>query len=603
MYAAPMKRVAYQYKTGNNVDGSPAAYGQIFKVRYWDGTAQNAGNGVMVSTLDITAYNVRKETRGDTKWRTFSYGIRDTNLTGHLMSCTDFMDHLSASQTYDGKNYVNSVTDRNGHRTDYTNNPITGNITEIQYPFTHGDTPNQSQRPTVDYTYTNSYYLGSVRDEGNHTITILRDMNNRITEIDYPDGGWETFTSYDGFNQSRSHRMTTGGTETFTFDSSNGRKLTYRNPDNPSGNPTAQYFYDARGRLSGVLDVLSHSTNFDYNDRGQLTVTTLPWIDQQRYTITNAYNPDGTLQNKTDELGQMTSYTYDDYRRLTSVTSPARGDGSGTHTTSYYYDVNGVTDDYKYTDSNVTYVTLPTGKKIKTVYDDNRRKSSVSLAPGTVDEATTGYVYDDVGNVRIVTNPRTYATTTAYDERNRPSSVTQPLTQTTTFTYDPAGRKKTVTRPNGQVITYEEYDAMNRLKRQRVTQTPSSDAVTKYEYYAPGEGQPVGLLHSMEDPRLVGTNSSEKYQYTYDLMGRKAWVWYPKDSYNQNRSEHFTYDAAGRLETFKNRTGNVETFTYDALNRMIHSEWDDGSTPAVNFLYDAASRLTDINNVNATIHR
>ena len=24
---------------------------------------------------------------------------------------------------------------------------------------------------------------------------------------------------------------------------------------------------------------LNHSTNFDYNDRGQITVTTLPWIN------------------------------------------------------------------------------------------------------------------------------------------------------------------------------------------------------------------------------------------------------------------------------------------------------------------------------------
>ena len=57
----------------------------------------------------------------------------------------------------------------------------------------------------------------------------------------------------------------------------------------------------------------------------------------------------------------MTSYEYDDYRRLKSVTPPVRGDGNGTHTTSFYYGANpwdGV-NDYKLTDSNVTYVVLP----------------------------------------------------------------------------------------------------------------------------------------------------------------------------------------------------------------------------------------------------
>ena len=54
--------------------------------------------------------------------------------------------------------------------------------------------------------------------------------------------------------------------------------------------------------------------------------------------------------------GHITSYTFDDYRRLKSVTLPARGDGSGTHTTSFYYGANAwdAINDYKYTDSNVT---------------------------------------------------------------------------------------------------------------------------------------------------------------------------------------------------------------------------------------------------------
>ena len=137
-------------------------------------------------------------------------------------------------------------------------------------------------------------------------------------------------------------------------------------------------------------------------------MTTLPWINGVRYTISNLYNADGTLRSKTDELGHITSYTYDDYRRLKSVTLPARGDGSGTHTTSFYYGANAwdAVNDYKLTDSNVTWVKLPSDKKTKTTYDDNRRKQSMMLAPGTVDEATTSYSYDNVGNVTSVTNSR-----------------------------------------------------------------------------------------------------------------------------------------------------------------------------------------------------
>jgi YD repeat-containing protein len=120
-------------------------------------------------------------------------------------------------------------------------------------------------------------------------------------------------------------------------------------------------------------------------------VTTLP-VDvnngNTRHTITNVYNPDGTLQSKTNELGAATSYTYDDYRRPKSVTPPARGDGTGTHTTNFYYDANGASDDYRCIDSNATWVKLPSGKKTKTIYDDNRRKASVTVGYGTADAAT-----------------------------------------------------------------------------------------------------------------------------------------------------------------------------------------------------------------------
>ena len=117
------------------------------------------------------------------------------------------------------------------------------------------------------------------------------------------------------------------------------------------------------------------------------------------------------------------------------------------------------------------------------------------LAPGTADEATTSYGYDNVGNLTTVTNPRNRSTTAIYDERNRPSEIHDPYNNITSFTYDTAGRRKTITRPNGQVITNVSFDEMNRVLQQNVTQTPGPLAVTKYTYY------PSGLLNTMTDPQ------------------------------------------------------------------------------------------------------
>src|SRR5207244_11980758 len=105
------------------------------------------------------------------------------------------------------------------------------------------------------------------------------------------------------------------------------RKESYRNPDNPSGSPTVRYYYDALDRVNGVLDPLNQPTNWEYNDRGQVTATTLATDpnDGIRHTISNAYNPDGTLQRRTDQLGHRTDYTYDDYRRGQNITKPLGG--------------------------------------------------------------------------------------------------------------------------------------------------------------------------------------------------------------------------------------------------------------------------------------
>jgi RHS repeat-associated protein len=606
-YSGPMKRIAYTYQTANNADGTTPVYGQVYQEKYWDGIANHEGQGASVFTLTVGApnnRNTRKETRGDNVARTFTYGT--ANLSGFLTSCTDFMNH-SASQTYDAKNYINSVTDRNGHTTNYASDPVTGNVTQIQYPLTQADTPGQGVRPTVNYAYVNEYYMNSSQDEAGNITLFFRDPStHRITQINYPDTGYEQFT-YNGFGQVTYHRMSTGGTEAFTYDA-RGLKQTYSDPTNIGYNPSLRYHYDGLDRVIAITDAFgsddpsgdpNHSTSFSYNDRGQVLVTTLPKdpadILNRRFTISNAYNPDGTLQSKTNQLGFSTSYTYDDYRRLKSVTPPGRGDGTGALTTNFYYDTNGSGDDYRYTDSKVTWTVLPSGKKTKTDYDGNRRTWHVTVGYGTADAATTGYTYDNVGNVTVVTNPRNQPTTTAYDERNRPSSITDALNHPTSFTYDTGGRKKSVTRPNNQIISYDTYDAMNRVTQQ----TASSAGTTKYSYY-PGSG----LLQNMKDPHLVDLNNGYQYAYEYDAMGRKKKVTYPPDSANVQRTEQFAYDAMGRLQTFVNRNGKVQTFEFDALNRMTDFFWNDGgTTPRVDFTYDVGSRLTDTNNPNATIHR
>lgn len=316
--------------------------------------------------------------------------------------------------------------------------------------------------------------------------------------------------------------------------------------------------------------------------------------DGHRYTIQTSHNvSDGTLASVTDQLGNVFSFQYDDYRRLKKSTSP--GHGSQLQSFLYYGAAQGV-DDYTFTDSDATY-SISGNELITTVYDENRRRSSVTTGNGSpTPYATTNWNYDPNGNVLSVVSPLEQSgqqfagksTSFTYDARNRLMSSVDALNDTTTIKYDAGGRRASVTRPNGQVVTFDSFDAMNRLLQQTVKQSPNPDSVSNDTYYT------SGLLNTFTDPR----NST--YSYSYDQIGRKTKMTYP-DSSNDFETWHF--DAAGRVDTFTNRATNVDTLGYDNLNRLTTSTWNDGITPAVTYGYDVASRLTSIVNSNATISR
>ena len=66
-------------------------------------------------------------------------------------------------------------------------------------------------------------------------------------------------------------------------------------------------------------------------------------------------------------------------------------------------------------------------------------------------------------------------------------------------------------------------------------------------------------------------------------------------------TEQHVYDPAGNVATYKNRTGAVQTFSYDIRNRLTNFTWSD-QTSSQSTVYDAASRKTQITNADAVIN-
>lgn len=367
MYAGPMKRIQYRYATANNDPGINVVVGQIESER-------SGATGEPVSQLYVPFISRRGEVRGDGPGRVFQYD-------GALMRRVSDFYGRDASQDYDGNSYVNMVIDRNENVTNITNEWRTGRPTEIKYPLT----PSDSTRASVKYAYggdaecedpfnqdaNKPYYLCKATNERGYSTRYWRDAKHRVTRIDYPDGGFETFTYHERLGVVLTHRLVSsssdpsayGGLETFVFDE-NGRLLEYRDPYHPAtvdsahpeiavtGLPSQRFTYDSAHRVESVTDVRNYTTNFEYTPRGEVKKVWLPPdpMDSQRHTIEKTYNDDGTVRSSKDELDHTTSYTYDDYKRPLTAVLPE----PSPNVARVYYDRTGgiSTADYSHADTN-----------------------------------------------------------------------------------------------------------------------------------------------------------------------------------------------------------------------------------------------------------
>jgi YD repeat-containing protein len=597
---------------------------------------KNLVTGEAVSTIAGVGNNfgttTATETRGDGATRTLNYysahqcmdclppdsgACPDPSPTdGKLSSYTDFLGHTT-TLTYDTTNpsssgFINSVTDPNNHTTTYTRQTGSWGITQI----THPDGSYIMQTYWPNNSQTQPYYLASRTDELGHATNYTRDSNNRITRKDYPTPDptaldpspapvFETLT-YNTFNEVLTHRMTNGGTESFTYDT-RGLKTSYTDT---LGNVTTYAYYTSgpwTDRIQTVTYPLNASTvratetydydrAFDANGENSGNSTAQAPV-AGRGLVTRITHADGTYQafgydkyaNKLwqeDELRHRTTMTYDAYKRVLTISDPLN------HIVTNNYVPTGKTSSWITTSSLPFYATLPSTKKTTFYYDGNWRKTRVQQAPGTADEANTYFTYDNLGNLLTTQDPRGNVTTNVYDPRNRLTSTTDALTHATAFTYDAHSNKLTTTKANNEVIT-NAYDKLNRVIRVSTTRDASTTDVRNMVYDAAGN-----LIKFQDENATTRSDTVNIYTYTYDLRNRITSMIYPNALH-----EDTNYDNAGSVVTYKNRAGAVKTFSqFDNRNRSHYFSWNDGVTPWQSTNYDNASRITQIANSVSTIN-
>ena len=347
-------------------------------------------------------------------------------------------------------------------------------------------------------------------------------------------------------------------------------------------NVTTSSTYDpAMGWLLSQTNANGFTTSYSYDGLGRLIQTTYPAVNGVRATTTNGYDDKNNILTTMDADGNVAKEYFDGLGRMTSL---VRYNGTLVYSTESYT--------YNWLDSVATKTTA-TGSVYTYTYDQDGQLIK-TLNP---DSTSTTVSYDDVSNIKTVTDENGHQTAYGYDWNGNLIWVRQYYTTSgyyqTSYVYDFSGNLLSVTDAKNQVTSYQ-YDDLNRL----VKTTLPDGTYTVKAYDA------VGNLVSSTDPAGKTTT------YSYDTLYRLANLTYPDSStvaytYDNNRNKisensqagsfHYTYDARGRLTNETDILSGARyttLYTYDSAGNVLSATYPDGTV--VSYSYDALNRVTKL---------
>jgi RHS repeat-associated protein len=475
-------------------------------------------------------------------------------------------------------NYFNSMRQlirqdaENGSRYFYYNNQgLQTNISDV-YGTERGTIFDNEDRPVY------------VTDANGVTTTNTYDLLGRVLTRGYPDGGVEKF-GYSAFGLTALTNQI-GMTNYFAYDAGT-RKAFETNADHQ----LIQYYYDASGNLTNLLDGKNQSTKWNYDEYSRLTNK----LDQAGTVVLKyIYDADNRLTNRWSLAKGNTIYTYDALGNLTLINYPSSPDVTlqydllnrltnmvdAVGTTKYTYAGGGelFTEDGPFASDTVTNGYL------------NRLRVSLSLQEPT-GVWTNKFIYDAVARL---TNVTSQAGSFGYTPGAlNPSStlikkLLLPNTAYITNTFDTVARLTGTFLDNSTNFTLDSATYGYNVASQRTTFTNAAGTYVQYAY------DPLGQL-------TIGTSSvtTENRGYLYDSAWNLNWLTnngsasqFKVDTRNELTNwagTAATYDSNGNRITSGSGTGSF-SYTYDDENRLI-SIVQSPTIFRTDFAYDGLGRL------------
>jgi RHS repeat-associated protein len=467
--------------------------------------------------------------------------------------------------TYDDTGQALSTTDANGNKTSYSYTdsftsgtppentnayltqltmPQTGSVSHIEnYSYSYADgqlTQSKDQNSQIT-----TYKYGTTPSGCSYT-----DGLDRMTEVDYPDGGKTTHCYND-----------TPPKPTITT----------------TKNLTTSQTIVSTATMDGVGHVTQTALTSD-PDGTDYTVATYDGLGHsyQSYNLTRCSTP---TTNCGESTWGFTTSVYDALGRITIFVPQ-----DGTVPTGSTCPSNDVCTSYS---GNTTTVTDEAGISRESTTDGLGRLTQVTENPGGLGYVT-GYSYDALDDLTNVlqngSRPRTFAynslaqLTSSTNPESSYSSSTE-TTVPTTYVYDANGNLTSKTTPaqnqtgTSTVTLSYCYDALNRMTSKAYTNQscPMTSPVATYAYDgATPSGCSIGTFSygSVIGRRSAMCDAAGSEAWSYDVMGRVLTDQRTTNSIAKSTTYVYLPYVDGSINTVTYPSGRVFTFTTGAADRL-----------------------------------
>ena len=541
--------------------------------------------------------------------------VRKVNLQGETIEVLINGELQKEIDTSEDRRRV-VETDRNGYVTTYNYDEFE-NITHVQFADGTEESWKYNQYSQVT-EYTNPRNIVSTinyDDRGNIVqITEAKDTpEERVSEFEYDNEGRMTlmrlvgddntqesltqWTEYDNFGNPLTQVSPLGVETHYTYDVI-GNVLTYTDGKDSlwqwtldqAGYITAYtdpllhvttFIYDKVGRLKEVINALEKTVaTYTYNARNSLLTST----NAYNQTRTNTYNEFNQLITRLDENGNATSMTYDAFGRPETNTDMAG------NVIRFVYDGDGASL------TQPSAIILPTYTE-RMVYDRRYRiKSSIQQLNDTESEVTQ-FVYDEVGNVTLITDAESNQWTREYDALNRARKIIDPEMGEINYRYDDRNNMLSVTNELNVVQRQFAFNVRNQITTEQLpsgeTYTYAYDVNGNLDYVVDPKGQLQKHLYDTAD-RSIGV---ELYSSAAGYLVEPPTIPAVPEkiiSYNYNNANSLTYFNDGVFSG---------TYGYDDMQRLIAETVDYGAfTKSHAYTYTPTGKKASLTHPDGTVN-